>query len=77
MPNRCLLRLHAWDNIPYINAEMIWLEALAGEGGLTVQKPIRALNGEFSIQVSSPGIPQGRCCMVRSNSEHTLTTYFD
>ena len=64
VPNRCLLWLHAWDNIPYINAEMIWLEALAGEGGLAVQKPMRALNGEFSVQVSSPGIPQGRCATL-------------
>ncbi len=31
MPNRCLLRLHAWDNVSYINSEMLWLDALAGE----------------------------------------------
>jgi len=64
VPNRFLLRLHAWDNVPYINSEMIWLEALANEGGLAVQKPIRALNGEFSVQVSSPKIPQGRCATL-------------
>jgi len=64
VPNRYLLRLHAWDNVPYINSELIWLEALAGEGGLAVQKPILTLNGEFSVKVSSPGIPQGRCATL-------------
>ena len=64
--NRYLLRLHAWDNIPYINSEMIWLEALANEGGLAVQKPLRALNGDFSVQLSSTGIPRGRCATMLS-----------
>ncbi len=64
VPNRYLLRLHAWDNVPFINSEMIWLEALANEGGLIVQKPMRALNNEFSVQVSSSKIPRGRCATL-------------
>ena len=53
--DRALLRLHAWDNVPYINSEMIWLEALAKEGGLTVPRPIRALDGALSVQAECPG----------------------
>ena len=64
IPNRYLLRLHAWDNIPYINGEMLWLEALASEGGLAVPKPMRALDGEFCVQVRSEAVPQGRCATL-------------
>jgi Ser/Thr protein kinase RdoA (MazF antagonist) len=64
IPNRYLLRLHAWDNIPYINGEMLWLEALASEGGLAVQKPMRALDGEFCVQVRSEAVPEGRCATL-------------
>lgn len=60
-PNRCLLRLHAWDNLPYINSEMIWLDALVHQAGIIVPDPIRTLDGEFVVKVASHEVPQGRC----------------
>ena len=60
-PNRNLLRLHAWDNVPYIHSEMLWLDALVNQGGLVVPAPIHAESGDLVIKVDSPGLPQGRC----------------
>ncbi len=60
MPNRFLLRLHAWDEPEYINSEMIWLDALANCAGLPVQTPLRTMDGEFLAKVSSPDLPRGR-----------------
>ncbi len=60
VPNRCLLRLHAWNEPAYIDSEMTWLDALANSAGLPVQTPLRTLDGEFLAKVSSPDLPQGR-----------------
>ena len=60
-PKRMVLRLHAWDNVPYIKSEMVWLEALARQGGLVVPEPIHALNGDFVIKANTPDLPDGRC----------------
>lgn len=63
---RALLRLHAWDNVPYINSEMLWLDALANEGGLAVPRPIRALDGALSVHAESPKHGVGRVATLLS-----------
>lgn len=60
-PNRFLLRLHAWDEIAFINSEMFWLDALVNQAGLCVPVPMRTLHGEFVIKVTSDDLPNGRC----------------
>ena len=64
--NRALLRLHAWDNIPYINSEMIWLDALRNESRIIVPRPIRTLDGKFSIQADCPHEQVKRCATLLS-----------
>ena len=63
---RALLRLHAWDNVPYINSEMLWLDALASEGGLSVPRPIHALDGALSVQVEAPDLGVTRVATLLS-----------
>lgn len=63
-PDRCVLRLHAWDNIPYITSELIWLDALAAEAGLPVPAPLRTPAGDFYTKAATDELPQGRCTTV-------------
>ena len=60
-PNRFLLRLHAWDEKAYIHSEMIWLDALVKQARLCAPAPVRMLNGDFVVKVSSVDLPNGRC----------------
>lgn len=60
-PNRYVLRLHAWDEREKINSEMIWLEALTGEEGLPVPKPVSALDGKKVVYVDSSELSKGKC----------------
>ena len=55
VPNRYLLRLHAWDEPKYINSEMIWLDALANRAKLPVPAPLRTLDDEYLLKISDPG----------------------
>jgi len=41
LPDRYLLRLHAWDEPDYIKSEMTWLDALANKANLPVPAPLR------------------------------------
>ncbi len=63
-PNRYVLCLHAWVDWEKINSEMVWLEALADEGGLPVPKPIYALDGRKVVYVDSPEFSKGRYATI-------------
>ena len=45
---------------------MVWLDALANQGGLTVPRPIRTLDGEFSVQAECPDLQVKRCATLLS-----------
>jgi len=60
VPNRYLLRLHAWDEPEYINSEMIWLSALANSAKLPVPMPLRTLDGDYLLNISDPDLGVSR-----------------
>ena len=64
LSDRCILRLHAWDNLEYINSEMIWLAALSEEAELPVPAPLRTKEGSYFTKVSSPKLPKGKCATL-------------
>lgn len=51
-------------NAANFRSEMEWLHALSRDTNLGVPAPVAALTGERVIVVSSPGVPEPRCCMV-------------
>jgi len=57
---RYLLRLHAWDEMDYINGEMLWLDALSHQAGLPVPEPIPTKSRNFTFKVVSDMLPHGR-----------------
>jgi Ser/Thr protein kinase RdoA (MazF antagonist) len=58
--DRYLLRIHTSSNLQGIASEMIFLDALRHEADLPVPEPVPTLDGKLLIQVSTPGVPQGR-----------------
>jgi len=60
VPDRYLLRLHAWDEPEYINSEMIWLSALANSANLPVPVPLRTLDGDYLFKISDPDLGVSR-----------------
>ena len=60
LPNRYLLRLHAWDEPGFIESEMIWLDALANLVELPVPAPLRTLDGKYLLKCADPDLGVSR-----------------
>ena len=54
LPDRYLLRLHAWDEPDYIKSEMTWLDALANKANLPVPAPLRTPDDDYLLKISDP-----------------------
>jgi len=59
-PGRYLLRIHAMGDTEAIASELIWLDALSQEAGLSVPAPVPNADGKLLTTVITPGIPNGR-----------------
>jgi len=60
VPNRYNLRILAINDTDTINSGLTWLTALRHEAGLPVPEPVPTLDGRLFMQVTTPGVPQGR-----------------
>jgi Ser/Thr protein kinase RdoA (MazF antagonist) len=60
VPDRYLVRLHAWNEPEYINSEMIWLDALANNAKLPAPMPLRTLDGDYILKISDPDLGVSR-----------------
>ena len=65
-PGQFLLRIHwpGYREESAIGLELEWLRTLRQERDLPVPEPVPTRNGDLVIQVSSPGIPDPRCCSL-------------
>ncbi len=59
-PGRYLLRIHAMGDTEAIASELIWLDALSQEAGLSVPAPVPTADGKLLTTIITPGIPNGR-----------------
>jgi Ser/Thr protein kinase RdoA (MazF antagonist) len=61
-----LLRIHwqGYRDPESIQLELGWLRALRDSCGLPVPEPVAADNGDWLIEVSSPGVPSPRWCSL-------------
>jgi Ser/Thr protein kinase RdoA (MazF antagonist) len=59
-PGRYLLRIHAMGDTEAIASELIWLDALSQEAGLSVPAPVPTTDGKLLTTIMTPGIPNGR-----------------
>lgn len=66
LKNTYALRLHQPDyqSTEAIASELAWLVALRKDADLPVAEPVRALNGEFIVETSTPGVPKLRRCSL-------------
>jgi Ser/Thr protein kinase RdoA (MazF antagonist) len=75
--DRYLLRVHTSSNLEGIASEMTFLDALRHEADLPVPEPVPTLDGELLIQISTPGVPQGKIVsLMRWIDARRLTTGF-
>jgi len=65
-PNHCVLRIHEPDYqaLEAITSELTWLDALRRDTDLAVPEPLRTLEGELSVDVEVPGVPDRRRCSL-------------
>jgi Ser/Thr protein kinase RdoA (MazF antagonist) len=65
-PGQFLLRIHwpGYRDESDIGLELEWLRMLRQERDLPVPEPVPTPNGDLVIHVSSPGIPDARCCSL-------------
>ena len=63
--NCLLLRLHwpGYQNEDAIESELEWLSALC-DAGFPVPQPVATTEGELSVMISVPGVPEARRCSL-------------
>lgn len=63
--NCFLLRLHwpGYQSEGAIESELEWLSALCN-AGLPVPQPVPTIEGELSVEISIPGVPESRRCSL-------------
>jgi Ser/Thr protein kinase RdoA (MazF antagonist) len=61
-----LLRLHepGYQSVEAITSELEWLVALCRDTDLGVPEPVRTPDGQLSVEVGVPGVPQPRRCSL-------------
>lgn len=64
--NHCVLRIHesGYQTPEAITSELEWLAALRRDTDLAVPEPVRTLDGELSVEIQIPGIPEPRRCSL-------------
>lgn len=60
IPNCYALRIHAMENQPAIQSEMVWLEALSEQTGISAPAPVRTIDGQLTLRAASDSLPKGR-----------------
>lgn len=63
---RYVLRIHRppLRTMRTVDSELRWLEALSAETDLAVPRPVATRSGELEVYASSPGVPDGRICVL-------------
>ncbi len=75
-PHHYVLRMHqpGYQTPEAIASELEWLAALCRDTDLGVPEPMRTLDGELSVEVRVPGVPQPRrCSLLRWMTGRMLT----
>jgi Ser/Thr protein kinase RdoA (MazF antagonist) len=64
--DHCVLRIHepGYQTDEAITSEIEWLSALCSDTDLAVPQPVRTLDGELSVKIQVPGVPEPRRCSL-------------
>ena len=64
--DHCVLRIHepGYQTDEAITSEIGWLSALCSDTDLAVPQPVRTLDGELSVKIQMPGVPEPRRCSL-------------
>jgi Ser/Thr protein kinase RdoA (MazF antagonist) len=75
--NQYLLRLHwpGYQSDEAIDSELTWLAALS-DAGLPVPQPIATIEGNRSVEISVPGVPEARRCSLLRWVKGRMATNF-
>ena len=65
-PDQYLLRIHwlGYRDQSAVELELEWLSAMREGSDLPVPEPVRTPEGSLLVRVSSPGVPEPRCCSL-------------
>lgn len=66
VPGQYLLRIHdiRGQKTDAIRLDMAWLSAIRKDTGLPVSEPVRALDGNFVVRISTPRVPEKHNCTL-------------